>query len=430
MVGNRGQKRKRGDMTEPSDPPPSPFVPACSALFRTYAGPASRRVNRGPAQPAVNLAVVAAHRLVARDFAGAAATMPALLRRMRRRGRSPWFFTREVSVAGAEILRRTGKMTDLETFLTLIARDTTSSHISGMEEPQGYASHTRDGALLELALELIAVGRTHDALSALRAEVALEPFASSALVHGFIGMLSLALCADEEDDQISLLSTATVALGTAASLDPAAHCFVHYAAAAAVAAGDTSRAIKLQRDFLATNASDPLALAGLLHSLGRFHALDSKSERVELARRLLRIDPVSCEALKTMQEALAWSWDASPRVELAEVADMIAIKIECGAGDDSTWSALHELLSKASDTDISRFMFDSGRATWWSSHVFRRARALQDVAKSTALATVKMAVAQLIYGDCEYVQNVSAIVNKVPEQNDDEDFPNACYSKN
>lgn len=425
-VGNRGHKRKRDMESLDTDPPPPPFVPARVALTRTYSGPAPRRVNRGPAQPAVNLAVIAAHRLAARDFVGAAAIMPALLKRVRNCGRSPWVFAREVAVTGAEVLRRKGNMADLEAFLTVIARDKASSDLSTMIGAEGYAFRTRDAALLELAVELIAAGRIRDALSALQAECALEPFASSALLHGFIGMLSLALCVDEVEDHIFLLNAATVALNTAARLDPAAHCFAHYAAAAAVAAGDSARAVTLQRDFVKTNPRDALGIAGLLRSLTVHMEVESRSERVELARRLLQIDPISSEALKTMQEALAWSWDASPRVDVPEVADLVANKIECGAGDLSLWSALRDLLSKATDAEISSFMYDSGRATWWSSHFFRRARAVQDVTRSSALAVIKMSVAQLIYGDCEYVRHASANITKHPDQYDDEDASGKC----
>jgi hypothetical protein len=186
---------------------------------------------------------------------------------------------------------------------------------------------------------------------------------------------------------------------------------VHYAAAAAVAAGDTERAIDVQRAFVRSNPGDPLALSGLLSALNLLRENECYLERVELARKLLRADPVSNIGLQTIREACLWSWGMDVPVSLVEVADILATKIECGAGNESTWTELLDVLQKASDVDISRFMFASGRSTWWMVYFFRPGRAVLDAASSSALATAKKSIAEILFADCEYVRRVAAIVN-------------------
>jgi hypothetical protein len=336
-----------------------------------------------------------------------------LLRRLRAR-RAAWFFTREAVAAGGEVLRRGGEGADLEAFLGRIVRDPAGSYFRA-RGPEGYAGGVRDAALLEAAVEMVAAGRMRDALDALRGEVLGEAFARSALVHAYIGVLCVSLAA-EEDDPTALLSAASAALEAASKLDPAAHCFVHYAAAAAVAAGDTDAAASLQRKFAAAHPDDPTALAGLLSALGLAARRDAgaRAERVAVARALLRVDPMARDALAVLREALAWAWDVSPAVDLPEVADAVAGRIECGAGDAAAWAGLLELLRSATDADVARFMFDSGRSAWWSSHFFRPARAAADAAASAACATAKMGVAQLIFGDSAYVRAVAAVTNCPP----------------
>jgi TAF RNA Polymerase I subunit A len=430
----RGRKRKRGSDDVLLGAAPPPFAPARAALARGYTGPAPRVLASGPSQPAVNLTVVAASRLVARDFVGAAALLPVLLRRFRRANRSSWFFTREVTATGAEVLRRAGKTTDLETFLELIVRDPASSTCDTMGR-EGYAGRTRESALLELAVERISTGRMRDALDALRAEASIQPFASSALVHAYIGMLCVALAAGDnggnatnhsgacerfaDDSAIAMLSTAASALDTAARLDPAAHCFVHYAAAAAIAAGDTSRAVSLQRQFAHTNSTDPIALSALLSTLNLFRQTeDSRTERVATARLLLRTDPMSSVASQTLSEALSWSWKVSPPVDLVEVSDALACKIECGGGDETVWTSLLDLLRTASDAELALFIHDSGRSSWWATHFFRPTRAASDAATSTAFAIAKMSIAELLFGEKNsYVRAVSSLTKSLPDSN-------------
>jgi hypothetical protein len=402
----RKRKRHESDLQTPIPPP---FAPARAALAASYAGPAPRSLRSGSGQPIVSLVAAAAMRLTARDFRGAASILPVLLRRFRQAGRSKWSFPREASLAGAEVLRRLASPSDLESFLSLIVRDVGSSS-SRCAQPEAYPGHARESALLELTVELIAAGRMRDALEALRAEAPVLPFVMSPLVHAYIGMLSIALSI-EDDDPAALLSSAICELITAAKLDPTAHCFIHYAAAAAVAAGDTERALEIQRDFVRCNPSDPLALKGLLSSLNLLRENECYVERVEIARKLLRADPVSTVGLQTIREACLWSWGMEAPVSLVEVADILASRIECGVGDESIWGELLDVLQKATDVDISRFMFASGRSSWWSLYFFRPGRAALDAAASATLATTKKSVSEILFADCEYARRVASIVS-------------------
>lgn len=261
---------------------------------------------------------------------------------------------------------------------------------------------------------MVATGRLREALEVLRGECEREPFRGSALVWAYIGVLGVVLAADE-DDATALLSTAGDALDMAAKLDPSAHCFVHYAAAAAVAAGDVGRAVGLQKRFVERNPGDAMGLRGYLAALklqAKTAEVATRAERVDVARRLVQADPVSSEGLAVLQEALAWAWELPRAVDLVEVAEVVAGRIECGAGEERVWGVLLGLLKSATEAEIARFMFGSGREAWWANHFFRPARAAWEVGKGVECAKAKMGVARVLFGECEYVMAVAAAVGE------------------
>lgn len=417
-------KRKRGSQ-KPQPPPPPPFAPARAALAHTYTKNASRGfLNAGTSTSSsggpASAAIAAGSRLSARDFRGAAALLPSFLRRIRA-GRSRWFFPREGIAVGSEVLRRAGDADDLERFLTGVVRDPAGSHSFAIGA-EGFGERVREGALLTLVGEMAADGRLGEALDVLRGEVATDAFASSAVLHAYVGVLSIVMSAGVENPKL-LLAGAVAALRTAASLDPGAVCFVGYGAAAYVAAGDVEGALGVLRVFVEDFPGDAMALQSLLAALGVKAAVGRREERVRVARALLIVDPMAREACAVLREAQAWAWAVLPAVDVVEVANAVANRIECcGGGDVEGWTDLLALLGSASDEEIAQFMYASGRVNWWASHFFRKARGKIEAMEDPVFASKKVGVARLLFGVCEYVNAVEAVLGLVaPDENDGDD---------
>lgn len=392
---------------------PVPFAAAEAAVGAAVAQrAASRSVRAGVALPVVNLAVVAGIRLSARDFSGAAECLPVLLKRYRRYGHHRWYFTREVLTCGTEVLRRAasaGNADRLDDFLALVARDGVTALRSWKGE--GHTTKTRDIALLERAVELVAAGKLWVALDYLKDEALLPHYKNSALVHGYLGMLAVAASAEEREAG-ELLRVASSALDTAAKLDPDAYFYVYYAAAAAIAAGNLPSALDVLRVFVASHDEDPLALFGLLSCLDglQSNAASVRQEKVTTARRLLAIDVMASSALNILREAWSWSWDVEPRPSLVELANVYAMRIEHGGGaDEKAWSALSKMLPDMSKAQHRAFWDASGRGAWWPSHYFRPARVNSDIATAPSLAAKKASVANMLMGNNQYTCGAQSV---------------------
>lgn len=384
-----GRKRKR------SDPSPAPFFTARARLSRSYQSRPDVSIERAM----LSVVTIAGERLLARDYPGAASVLPVLFRRYRRSGSCIWYYPREVAVSGAELLRRAHPQL-LDRFLTALSRDgRTSVAVSSVS-----AAHaTRDIALLERALELVCAQEPRAALEALMEEAVLPHFEKSVLVQAYLGMLALAL-SNTYDDPAHMLAVASNALNKASSLDPSAYCFVHYAAAAAVAAGDVPKALQMQRDFVSAHPADAFALHALLLSLTYLekNSMSVQNEKVQVARKLLVADPIAGLPVQVLREASAWKWSVLPEVSTAEIADAVAVRIEHGAADESTWTELVALLEECAPNERLLFWQVSGRATWWPTHFFKYTRVNGDVAKSPQLATAKARAASILLPGCPY----------------------------
>lgn len=404
MVGNR--KRKRPQQLGPLNPgneyegpPPPPFAPARHSMYKSYMAPLSRNLVQGLAPAYVNLVIIAGERLRARDFASAAAALPALFKRYRKNATKRWFFTREIAVTGAEVLRRVSwapQVDLLDDFLAQMSRD---GHLSVRGGPEGYSEKAREAVLLERAMELLAVGRVKAAFECLHEQSQDKLFQESALVHGYLGVVALAASGGERDPSV-LLRIAANALHTASEIEPTAYFYAYYAAAAAMAAGKKDDALKLLRTFVEErHRTDPVALYGVLSCLSRLEKKDSdhiRKERVDIARRLLVVDPLCSVAMDVLIEANAWQWTVQPRVDTLEVAEILGSRIEHGnVADVNNWTALGQTLWGA-PAEQRVFWEYSGRNKWWPSHFFRVAKLNADITANPVLASVKGAVANML----------------------------------
>lgn len=284
----------------------------------------------------------------------------------------------------------------LDDFLAQMSRD---GHLSVRHGREGYAAKAREAVLLERAMELLADGKTKAAFECLYEQSQEKLFRESALVHGYLGMLALATSAGEDDPSV-LLRVAATALNTASEIEPAAYFYVYYAAAAAMAAGKRDDALRLLRRFVEErNRTDPVALYGVLSCLDGLEAKDTdevRQERVEMARRLLVVDPLSIAGINILREAQAWSWAVEPKVDRIELAEVLGSRIEHGdVADVASWTALGMVLWK-SPAPRRIFWEFSGRCNWWPSHFFRVTKLNADVAANSALASVKGAVAKVL----------------------------------
>lgn len=378
---------------------PPPFAPARLSLLKAYRSPLPRNLQRGLSPAYVNLVLMAGERLRARDFASAAAALPALFKRYRKSSGKRWFFTREIALTGAEVLRRAswkGHAEMLDAFLAQMSRD---GHLSSRHGREGYAAKAREAVLLERAMQLLAGGNVRPAFECLYEQSQDKLFRDSALVHGYLGMLALAVSAAEDDPSV-LLRVAAGELSTAAEIEPTAYFYVYYAAAAAMAAGKRDDALAMLRRFVhERNRTDPIALYGVLACLEGLDERDSdpvRQERVDIARRLLLVDPLSVAAMDLLREAHAWAWPVVPRVTCAELADALGSRIEHGdVADVATWTALGFVLGTVPAARKEFWQF-SGRCAWWPSHFFRVSKLNADITANPRLASAKGAVAKIL----------------------------------
>lgn len=410
------RKRKRSTLRATSaedygDVDPPPFAPAQLSLYKAYRAPLPRSLTSGLSPLILNLMLMAGQRLKARDFAAAAAVLPALLKRYRKVKTHRWYFSREIAATGAEVLRRSGGQYAqlLDDFLAHVSRD---GHLSSKSGLEAYARRTRDCMLLERAMELVAAGDLRTAFTCMSDQS--NDFTKSALVQGYLGVLALALSARESNPS-PMLRTAALSLNTAAELEPKAYFYTYYSAAAAIAGGDSDHALHLLRDFVSTkHRSDPIALYGLLSFLGTLDVRDTahiRQERIDVARRLLLVDPVSKPALDILREAYAWMWHVSPKVDVNEIADALASRIEHGdLANVSIWTELGHALYRAELGYQARFWSASGRSHWWPTHFFRVSRLNADVASDPSLASVKGALSKMLVSPkrCPYAEAVEA----------------------
>lgn len=401
MVQSR--KRKRATATENSaqdycgaDPPP--FAPAHLSHFKAQRTSLSRSLTTGLSPLILNLILIAGHRLKARDFAAAAAVIPTLLKRYRKVRTNRWFFSREVAITGAHVLRRspTHHVDVLDDFLAHIARD---GHLAAQPGLEGYAVHTQESVLLERVMAQLATDNLKAAFDALYEHSQESAFRECALVHGYLGVVALAL-SEREHDPASMLRVAAAALNEAAVLEPDAYFYCYYAAATAIAAGKRDDAFALLRDFVAKQPrDDPIALFGLLsclHASPKPNAIEAQQQRMDIARRLLIADPMCTAAADVVREANAWHWEVQPRVDRLEIVHMVAARIEHGGmADVFNWVELGDSLSKA-PRYRDPFWIHSGRRDWWPSHFFRLNRLNADLATNPQLAAVKGAVCKLL----------------------------------
>lgn len=411
MVSSRKRKRSSIHATSAGDyggTDPPPFAPAQLSLLKSYRGPLPRSLTSGLSPLVLNLIIAVGERLKARDFASAAAALPALLKRYRKVKSQRWFFSREIAVSGAEILRRSGGEYAelLDEFLAHIGRDAHLATRSGFE---GYAVRTRESVLLERVMELLAVSNLKNAFDCLYEQSQEPTFKSSALVQGYLGVVAIAASTKEPDPSI-MLRVASSSLNAASELEPKAYFYVYYAAAAALAAGRGEEALRLLRDFVSTKyRTDPIALFGLLSCLEGLEGRDSgeiRQERIEIARRLLKVDPLSKAGLDTLREAHSWSWQVSPIIDNLEMAEAFGSRIEHGdMGNTGTWMELGHVLAYG-EPERKVFWNLSGRCDWWPSHFFRSSRFNADLMTDPSLPPVKGAVAKMLSSldPCPYTE--------------------------
>lgn len=402
MVASR--KRKRSLIPASSerdyegvDPPP--FAPANLSTLKAYRGPVPRSITSGLSPLILNLMLVAGHRLKARDYASAAAVLPCLLKRYRKVKNHRWFFSREIAVTGVEVLRRSGIQYAelLDEFLAHVSRD---GHLASHSGPEGYSTRTRESVLLERAMELLADGQVKSAYDAMYEQSMQPSFKASALVQGYLGVVALAASAKEQDPS-QLLRVAANALNSASAIEPRAYFYVYYGAAAAIAAGRREDALDMLREFVnVKNESDPVGLFGVLSCLGNLSEKDTdriRQERIDIARRLIRIDPVSKLAVDTLREAHAWAWQVTPQVDGVEMAEVIGSKLEHGESSiAASWADLGRTVVTLQSEERAMFWKLSGRCEWWPTHFFRPSRLNADIAIDPMLASVKGAIAKML----------------------------------
>lgn len=368
-------------------------------MYKSYMAPLSRNLVQGLAPAYVNLVIIAGERLRARDFASAAAALPALFKRYRKNATKRWFFTREIAVTGAEVLRRVKwapQVDLLDDFLAQMSRD---GHLSVRGGPEGYSERAREAVLLERAMELLAAGRTKAAFECLHEQSQDKLFRESALIHGYLGVVALAVSGGERDPTV-MLRIAANALNIASEIEPTAYFYVYYAAAAAMAAGKKDDALRLLRRFVEErHRTDPVALYGILSCLSRLDKKDSdhiRQERIDIARRLLVVDPLCTAAMDVLMEANAWQWAVQPRVDTLEVAEILGGRIEHGdVADVANWTALGRTLWGAF-AEQRVFWEYSRRHSWWPTHFFRVTKLNTDMTTNPALVSVKGAVANML----------------------------------
>uniref|UniRef100_A0A7S1T4Y9 Uncharacterized protein n=1 Tax=Compsopogon caeruleus TaxID=31354 RepID=A0A7S1T4Y9_9RHOD len=379
-----------------------PFVSAWDSVGQGE-GLSDRRV-RGLEQPTfVNLVLLAGHRLLAHDFAGTAAIFPALLRRYRcgdAHGKKE--LSQEVFCLGLGMLRNKQNSRGVsdqymtEKFLKAV--------VYGPESL--YRTSHKIGALVELAMELVSRDRAQDAFVELRDNSAREPFLSSALVHGYLGTIALALAQNSDSrtfNRDTLLKLSSDALLRASSMDPSAHIFVFYASAAAQLAGSTDESLNILRTFCVLHPEDPEGFHNLLEALLAHPEVVNKDlirqEKVSVARNLVRCDATSDLGLKVLLEAYSWKWAVSPRVDYIEASLIMARNLDFGNCFEkaATWSALSKLLEKHPDAS-EQVLSDGGRQRWWPSHYFRERHARSESLASPGLATNKARAAYFLFG--------------------------------
>lgn len=417
MVVSRKRKRwnEIADSTNEyaGDGDPPPFAPAELSQFKARCRPyLSRSVTNGMSPLILNLVLIAGHRLKVRDFASAALVLPTILKRFRKIRSHRWFFSREVSVTGAHVLRRSSvpNLDILDAFLSHISADGLLASRPGAE---GYAVHTRESVLLQRVMDFLSAGKISAAYDALFGHSQEHTFRDCPLIQGYLGVIALALSIKESDPNAYLRVSAR-ALHAASVLEPSAYFYSYYAAAAAIAAGKYDDAVSLLRMFVDTNRpDDPIALSGLLACLNtQSHdaAVESRQERVDLARRLVVADPLSSPAADILREAQAWKWGVYPPVDKLELARLFASRIEYGGMSDLfSWSELANCLSESPDL-IPVFWKNDPRSEWWPPHFFRSARLNADLATNPQLAIAKATVAKSLMspGSCPYAEGVAA----------------------
>lgn len=417
MVTSRKRKRWGADSDSThefsGDGDPPAFAPAELSQFKARCRPyLPRSVTSGMSPLILNLVLIAGHRLKARDFASAALVLPTVLKRFRKTRSHRWFFSREVSVTGAHVLRRSTipNLDVLDAFLSHISADGLLASRPGAE---GYAVHTRESALLQRVMDFLSAGKTSAAYDALFGHSQEHTFRDCPLIQGYLGVVALALSIKEPDPNAYLRVSAR-ALHAASVLEPSAYFYSYYAAATAIAAGKYEDAVSLLRTFINTNRpDDPMALSGLLACLNTQSneaAIQSRQERVDLARRLVVTDPLSSPATDILREAHAWKWDVCPPVDKLEIARLFASRIEYGGTSDLfSWTELANCLSDSPDM-IPVFWKNDLRSDWWPSHFFKTARLNNDLATNPQLAVAKATVAKLLMspGSCPYAEGVAA----------------------
>lgn len=393
------RKRSRSAVAAVDAAPP--FARPRLRLKAAHGASSLEKGRLGPSAAMASLSLITYARLVNRDFPGAAAAMSSLLERYRRVGRSSWYFPREAAAVGGCISRRMGHT---EGFLAALARDGLSGSRAAVAVG---APLTRSIALVEAALDAVAAGRARHARDLLAAEVALPAFEGACLVHTYFGLISLALAGEAVPDRELLLSDASNALSTAARLDPDMYMAAHACAAAEVASRPTDlrAGLDILRQFASTATYNAFAQSALLKAL-RLLPSPPRQEVVETARLLMEADPLSEDALKTLREAAAWTWNVDPPVSRGEVAAASATVVEHGAGSVKTWKLLADCLSECSEAERVSFWSGAGRDRWWPSHFFRSAKVNVDNVVP-GLVRVKVSVAEMLDASIAYINTAS-----------------------
>ena len=344
-------------------------------------------------------------------------------RRFRQVDHHRWYFAREIMTAGTEILRRcqTSNPTKdttilLYQFLETIMR----SDGVGLGSAPGYGLLVRETALLELIVTMVYNNQINTALEILREETKKEPFASSTLVQGYYGFLSLLQF--QEVDAPELLNEACDAFLIASEKDKDAYCFVHYTAACAYRNGDTEKAKSLLRQYLEKHDRNPFAISTLLQLLKEEYvetpsAVEIAMEMVYFARHLIGIDPFSDLALDVFKQVQE-SQPGELVVSNLELARVYAARIECGMERViDAWTCLLNCLKCLSKDEMIQFWEKDERDQWWPRSYFRSESAHADLMASPALADVKRATSLLLGTDNSYVESLekcqTAVNNKV-----------------
>lgn len=336
-------------------------------------------------------------------------------RRFRRVNDYKWYFARELLVAGSEVIRRCEDEKDgnpdagslLRRFLETIMR----SDGVGLVSAPGYGLLVRETALLELIMELIAADHIVEALEITREEIKREPFVSSTLIQGCLGILNLLYY--EQCGNQDLLKEAAHALQIAAGKDPDSFCFTYYAAACDHVGGHTDQAIEKLKAAVARSPADPYATEALMRALLETDELRRnkkvQKQRIDLARRLAKIDPMAEVVLDAFHDSKTMHV-GSPEVTNLEIARVYAGRIETASHTCSnTWKGLADALDDTELESLHHFWKEDGRCKWWPKSLLRPSRASGDYKIAPELAMQKRRVALLV-GDASYLDAVNSVL--------------------